>query len=53
MKRLKFPNGYVAGLKRCVNVMVGKNHGLKSHDYHRILERLLSAMLHGYLDNDI
>jgi hypothetical protein len=27
MKRLKFPDGYVAGVKRCVNVTVGKFMG--------------------------
>jgi hypothetical protein len=53
MKRLKFPNGYAAGVKQCVDAMVGKIHGLKSHDYHMIIERLLPVMLHGYLDDDI
>jgi hypothetical protein len=43
MKRLKFPVGYVVGVKWCVNVMAGKIHGLKSHDYHIIMERLLTA----------
>jgi hypothetical protein len=50
---LKFLDGYAAGVKRCVNVTAGKIHGLKSHDYHIIMERLLSVMLHGYLDDDI
>jgi hypothetical protein len=36
-----------------VNVKAGKIHGLKSHDYYIIMERLLSVMLCGYLDNDI
>jgi hypothetical protein len=53
MKRLKFPDGYVVCLKRCVNVKAGKNHGSKSHDYHIIMERLLPVILHGYLDDDI
>jgi hypothetical protein len=53
MKRLKFLDGYAAGLKRCVNVKAGKIHGLKSHDYHIIMERLLARMLRGYLDDDI
>jgi hypothetical protein len=53
MKRLKFPDGYAAGLKRCVNVKTGKIHVLKSHDYHIIIERLLPIMLRGYLDDDI
>jgi hypothetical protein len=53
MKRLKFPDGYGAGVKRCVNVKAGKIHGLKSHDYYIIMERLLPVMLCGYLDDDI
>jgi hypothetical protein len=53
MKRLKFPVGYAAELKRCVNVKAKKIHGLKSHDYHIIIKRLLPIMLCGYLDDDI
>jgi hypothetical protein len=53
MKRLKFLDGYVVGLKQCVNVKAGKIHGLKRHDYHIIMERLLPVMFHGYLDDDI
>jgi hypothetical protein len=53
MKRLKFPDGYAARMKRCVNVKAEKIHGLKSHDYHIILERLLLVMLRGYLHDDI
>jgi hypothetical protein len=53
MKRLKFPDGYATGLKRCVNVKAGKIHGLKSHDCRIIMERLLPVMLRGYLDDDI
>jgi hypothetical protein len=52
-EKLKFPDGYVVRLKRCVNVKEGKIHGLKSHDYHIILKRLLPIMLRGYLDDDI
>jgi hypothetical protein len=53
MKRLKFSDGYAVGLKRCVNVMARKIHGLKSHDYHIIIERLLPVILRGYLDDEI
>jgi hypothetical protein len=53
MKRLKFLDGYTVGLKQCVNMKAGKFHGLKSHDYHIIMERLLPVMLCGYLDDDI
>jgi hypothetical protein len=53
MRRLKFPDGYATGLKQCVNMMAGRIHGLKSHDYHIIMEKLLPVMLHGYLDDEI
>jgi hypothetical protein len=34
---------------RCsVNMMIGKVIGLKSHDYHIIMERLLPVMFWGY-----
>jgi hypothetical protein len=33
--------------------MAGKILGLKSHDYHIIMERPLPVMLHGYIDDDI
>jgi hypothetical protein len=36
-----------------VNVKSGKLNGLKSHDYHIIMERLLPVMLRGYLDDDV
>jgi hypothetical protein len=36
-----------------MHVKAGKIHGLKSHDYHIIMERLLPIMLCGYLDDYI
>jgi hypothetical protein len=44
MKVLKFPDGYAAGLRRSVNIATEKLIGLKSHDYHIIMERLLLVM---------
>jgi hypothetical protein len=44
LKNLKFPYGYAANLKRAVNIVTGKMNGLKSHDYHIIMERLLPVM---------
>jgi hypothetical protein len=41
LKKLKFPDRYVANIKRAVNVGTGKLNGLKSHDYHIIMKRLL------------
>jgi hypothetical protein len=51
MKWLKLPNGYDAGLRRSVNMVTGKLIGLKSHDYHIIMERLMSVMFWGYFDD--
>jgi hypothetical protein len=53
IKRLKFPDSYAVRLKRCVNLTAGKIHGLKSHDYHIIMKRLLHVRLHEYLDDEI
>jgi hypothetical protein len=44
MKGLKFPDGYTAVLRRFVNMTIGKLNGLKSHDYHIIMEKLLPIM---------
>jgi hypothetical protein len=51
MKGLKFPDGYTADLRRSVNVTIGKLTGLKSHDYHIIMERLMHVMFQNYLDD--
>jgi hypothetical protein len=48
MKWLKFSDGYAAGLRRSVNMMTDRLIGLKSHDYHIIMERLLPVMFRGY-----
>jgi hypothetical protein len=36
-----------------VNVMIEKLTGLKSHDYHIIIERLLPIRFWGYLDDAV
>jgi hypothetical protein len=49
MKKIKFPDGYAAGLKRAVNLKTGKLTGLKSHDFHILMERIIPVMFHGYM----
>jgi hypothetical protein len=44
LKTLKFLDRYVSNIKWVINVSIGKLNGLKSHDYHIIMERLLSIM---------
>jgi hypothetical protein len=53
LKKLKFPDCCAANIKHAFNVGTGKLNGLKSHDYHIIMERLLPVMLYGYLDTDL
>jgi hypothetical protein len=36
-----------------VNVSTGNLNGLKSHDYHIIIERLMLVMFRGYFDADL
>jgi hypothetical protein len=52
-KRLKFLDGYTADLRRSVNMTIGKLNGLKSHDYHIIMERLLPILFRGYFDDAV
>jgi hypothetical protein len=51
MKGLKFSDGYTAGLRRSMNVTREKLIGLKSQDYHIVIERLLPVIFWGYLDD--
>jgi hypothetical protein len=51
MKRLKFPDGYTADLRCSVNMTTKKLIGLKSHDCHIIMERLIAIMFQGYFDD--
>jgi hypothetical protein len=51
MKGLKFSDGYAAGLRRSVNMMMGKLLRLKSHYYHIIMERPLPVTFRGYFDD--
>ena len=46
---LMFPDGYAANLRRGVKHTAMKIIGLKSHDYHIWLERLLPVMVRGYI----
>jgi hypothetical protein len=43
----------VSNIKREVSVSTSKLNAPKSHDYHIIIERMMSVMFHGYFDNDL
>jgi hypothetical protein len=53
LKNLKFLDHYAANIKRVVNLDTGKLVGLKSHDYHILIERLVSVMFCGYFSPDL
>jgi hypothetical protein len=53
MQDLKFLYGYATGFRRVVNMETGKINGLKSHDYHIFMKRLLLVMFHRYLNDDV
>jgi len=50
---LMFPDGYAANLRRGVNLTTMRINGLKSHDYHIWIERLLPVMVRGDLPDQI
>ncbi|XP_057443879.1 uncharacterized protein LOC130736038 [Lotus japonicus] len=52
LKDVKFPDAYASNIGRCVNINELKISGLKSHDYHVILERLLPLAIRGLLPKD-
>ena len=50
--RLMFPNGYAANLKRGASPAKLKIFGMKSHDWHIWLERVMPVMLRGYIPEE-
>ena len=51
--KVKFPDGFASNISRCVNAEGTKVQGLKTHDCHILLQRILPAAMRGFLDNDI
>ena len=51
-KKLMFPDGYAANLARGASLEKLKIFGLKSHDWHIWLERIMPVMLRGYIPED-
>jgi hypothetical protein len=48
-----FPDGYAANLRRGVNLTTLRINGLKTHDYHVWIERLLPVMVRGYVPDHV
>ena len=53
MKSIKYSDGNAANLSRCVTLKNGKLSGMKSHDYHVLLQRLFPVGLCGYVDKEL
>ena len=45
LKNIKVPNGYASNISRCVQLKPPKLLGLKSHDYHVMMQQLLLIAL--------
>ena len=50
---VKFLDGYASNISRCVNADGSKVQGLKTHDCHILLQRILPVALRGFVDKDI
>ena len=53
IKQLRFPDGYVSNITRCVNIEEGKIYGMKSHDCHVFMQRLVPLVFRDMLDKSI
>jgi hypothetical protein len=53
LKSVKYPDGYAANISRSVNTRNGKLSGLKSHDCHVLLQRILPIGMRGFVDTNI
>ena len=53
LDHLFFPDGYAANIMRGVNLVGLRIGGLKSHDYHVWIERIMPVMFRGYIQEDI
>ncbi|KAL0406329.1 UNVERIFIED_CONTAM: hypothetical protein Slati_3946800 [Sesamum latifolium] len=51
--RLKFPNGYASNLVRCVNMKELRLHGMKSHDCHVFMQKLIPIAFHELLPESV
>jgi hypothetical protein len=52
MDYLYFPNGYAANWMRGANMETLRVGGLKSHDYHVWIERIMPMIIRGYVDEE-
>ncbi|XP_050387917.1 uncharacterized protein LOC126804334 [Argentina anserina] len=52
-KGVKYPHGYAGNISRCIRERENKFCGLKTHDCHVLLQRLLPVIIRPYLHPDV
>lgn len=52
-KDVKFPDGYSSSLSNCVDLAGGKLNGMKSHDCHVLMQRLLPIAFAELIDKSV
>jgi hypothetical protein len=53
LSKIKFPDGFASNISRCVSADGTKLQGLKTHDCHILLQRILPVAMRGFMDKDI
>ena len=53
LKEIKFPDGYASNMARCVDMNRLKKFGMKSHDCHVFMQRLILVAFHDLLPQNI
>ncbi|KAL0295226.1 UNVERIFIED_CONTAM: hypothetical protein Sradi_6846000 [Sesamum radiatum] len=53
IKGLQFPDGYASYLARCVDIAELRMHGMKSHDYHVFMQKLIPIAFREMLPKDV
>ncbi|GLU21146.1 hypothetical protein SLE2022_373070 [Rubroshorea leprosula] len=49
LKQLRFPDGFASNISRCVNLNESRLFGMKSHDCHVFMQRLIPVAFRGLL----
>ncbi|GFS33433.1 hypothetical protein Acr_00g0028460 [Actinidia rufa] len=53
LKSVKYPDGYAANISRSVHSTNGRLTGLKSHDYHILIQQILPIGMRGFVNKEI
>jgi hypothetical protein len=53
LKTVKFPDGYVSNLSRCIDLVKLRLFGMKSHDCHVFMQRLLPVAFRAFLEDKV